>query len=320
MAFIKPRIEISIKLPGSRANDAGILLDKLRPAVDKLSTLEAWPTYCGTYSIHIVDELSKCVNQLGNERDDPVTGILTRWHRNTAAPMNSIRRRIANPMDICISVDFLAFGGAVDLANFGAKEEEIIFHALAHEIHHLDEAERMMSCGLDVSALGLKLARAIRPELPLEFRDALKKFSELHNEKALGIDGVLKKAGDVADECCADLTGLHWLRQAENPITGNWRKFANALVAFRQADFQNNPHAYDMAGELSQFMSKPDLPSLSEIHALTATAAINVAKGSSKLDPGVKYLFENIVLPPVMGEVGKPPSVKRTFLGRLFGK
>lgn len=320
MAFIKPRIEISKELPRSRVNDAGILLEKLSPVVDKLSKLEAWPTHCGSYSIHIVDELSKCANSRGNGRDDPVTGILTRWHRNSAAPMNSIRRGKVNPMDICVSVDFLAFGGAVDLATLGAKEDEIIFHALAHEIHHLDEAERMMSCGLEVSALGLKLACAIRPELPLDFRTALKKFSELHNGKALGIDSVLKKAGDVADECCADLTGLHWLRQTENPTTGNWRKFANALVVFRQADFKNNPHAYDMAGELSQFTSKPDLPSLSEIHALTAAAAINVAKGSAKLDPGVKYLFDNIVLPPVMGEVDKQPSAKRTFLGRLLGK
>ena len=178
----------------------------------------------------------------------------------------------------------------------------------------------MMSCGLDVSSLGLKLVCAIRPELPLDFRDALKKFSELHNEKALGIDSVMKKAGAVADECCADLTGLHWLRQAENPMTGNWRNFANVLVAFRQADFMNNPQAYDMASELSQVVSKPDLPSLSEIHALTAAAAINVAKGSTKLDPGVKYLFDNLALPPVMGAVDKQPSAKQTLLGRLLGK
>lgn len=320
MAFLKPRIEISNELPRSRLNDAGALLKKLMPVVDMLSKLEAWPTHCGPYTIRIVDELSKCEKSHGNERDDPATGILTRWHRDRVAPMNSIRRRKVNSMDICVSVDFLAIGGAADLAALGAKEDEIIFHALAHEIHHLDEAERMISCGLDVSALGIKLVCAIRPELPLDFRDALKKFSELHNGTALGIDSVLKKAGDVADECCADLTGLHWLRQAENPTTGNWRNFANTLVAFRHADYKNNPHAYDMASELSLLTSKPDLPSLSEIHALTAAAAINVAKGSTKLDPGVKYLFDNLVHPPVMGEVDKQPSAKRTFLGRLFGK
>lgn len=320
MAFSKPDIQISDKLPPQRVGAAKALIGKLTPMVDELHRLGAWPKRCGPYSIVIVDEQTTCGLLASNENDDPTTGMATRWHRDRAAPLDQIRRRKADSMAISVSVDFLTVGGASQLAGLGAVEEEIIFHSLAHEIHHLDEAERLSKCGLETPALRVKLALAVRPELPADCQAAVKRFSELHNDKALGTDSILTKAGDIADECCADLTGLHWLGLANLPAPNNWPNFANALANFRLIDFQQDKRNYDIAAELNAALGLPVFPSLSDIHALTFEWAINVAKASPKLDKGVLGMFDNLTLPPTMAAPAPEPASRGNLWGRFFGK
>lgn len=319
MAFSKPEIQISEKLPSQRVGAAKALIAKLTPIVNKLHKLGAWPKHCGAYSIVIVDEQTTCGLPASNGNDDPITGMGTRWHSDPAAPMAQIRRRRVDPMAISVSVDFLTIGAAARLAALGGVEEEIILHSLAHEIHHLDEAERLNKCGMETSAQGIKLACGVRPELPVDCQDAVKRFSELHNGKALGTDAILKKAGGVADECCADLTGLHWLRQANLPPPNNWLNYVNVLANFRLIAFQQDNKEYDIAAELNAALALPAFPSLPDIHALTFEWAINIAKASPLLDKGVLAMFNNLALPPTMAPPAPEPS-RVSFFGRLLGR
>lgn len=130
----------------------------------------------------------------------------------------------------------------------------------------------------------------------------------------------MKKAGDVADECCADLTGLHWLRKAKLPAPNDWLNYGKALANFRLSAFQQDPKEYDIAAELDAALALPAFPSLPDIRAFTFEWAINVAKTSPLLDKGVLSMFNNLLLPPTMSSPAQERPLRRFSWGGLFGR
>lgn len=253
-----------------------------------------------------------------------------------AAPL--IQRKVGSIVEIgaratCLSPDLgfsirrrLRLPFIHQLRKLKACEEDIALYLLAHEIHHIDECERMAACGIKYGHSDSALAGGARADFPPPWKAAVQALTEEY--PIIGVDqsGLLRTAGDIANEAAADLSALFWMKQSER----DWESFANRLISARASGtaplsrlerFIENLHGmttrnYDIAEPLSKIVAN-GLPDLPTVYAECWEMAMNKALDWIALDGNLKNKSLEIQLrslPPLILSTspqaiaaGKPP-------------
>ena len=261
-----------------------LLRHDLIKAVDKLHGVGAWPSAIGNFVITILHPTKmrgyQSAMRTGWEmRDDNENGAIERAPDGTS-------------IDTSLRI-FIDEAGA-KFVELGASRADIALFFLAHEIHHLDEAERMAACGIKAGQHHSALVGAARPELAPEWREALRAFSvEFPHED--GLPPALSKAGITANEASADLAALHWMGRIKP--ANELESFAKLLVQFRRsyevASQDGSPANYVVAATIESCLAE-GLVSLDEIHRRCWRLAIDEAIAFEELPPKLRAIFERL--------------------------
>ena len=338
---MKPNVRVIKQINPKHADQAKALANSVRTQVAALDKRCAWPVECGKFEIVIVNSVPPPVLTNPVMAPTPVANGETakieqgsvvdsstyakcmevRWNVDPNAPLSKIRRDPAAMMHLAISVELMTTEAGASLASLGAQESDVIFHLLAHEIHHLNEAERLIECTVERGDRHNGLAKAVRKELPLEWIDSIKHYSEHHGpSKSIPMDDMLVTAGHIADEACTDMTGLHWLNADER----DWKTFAKHLVEFRDIaaiaarQKLGCVEEYEIAPIIEALCLNPALPTLPEIQAKTMQLAIEMALASPLLHPETRLLFSQLGECPKISTRIMP--VQKNVLARLLGR
>lgn len=274
-----------ILIPDETSNKAGaqILKPLLEGAAARLERFGAWPDHCGRYVILILNETKPGETKI--EAEHSVSGMNTGFSYVDKTPDNIVRRKPRSVSEIRASVEMLTRGFGRLLIELRAAPEEIVLHFLAHEIHHLDELERQRACKLPINWRQTSLAGALRSDMPDNWRAAAIGLIAGHPTFDM-LDAELRTAGEIADEACADLTGLYWMKKARM----RWESYAERLIDARLRDAersQNKPgdgHRINIAQAIETVVVR-GLPDLPAIRAGCWEMALAMASGSHNIAP-----------------------------------
>lgn len=297
-----PSVAVATDLKKNTIAEA--LRARMESAAIALDNIQAWPECVGEISIVVVGK------DLGDTKYRGMS-MGTTLNIDASAPRGVIRREAGTVVEIRASVNFFVDEIGARLASPESGEDDVAFYALAHEIHHIDECERMAACGIDYQNRTSSLAGAARPDFPEEWKAAICQLtSAFPLEK--GCPDLFKTAGDIANEASADLSALYWMRRAGR----DWKAFADRLMALRTQDFaarkpssglfrfggKQRHRAYDIAEALALGVATGlvDLPST---HALCWMKAVEKLLESGDLRPPLRPLLRS--LPPFAGPSGQ---------------
>lgn len=319
---MKPSVRVIKQLSPGQESEAKALAIKLRAAVNDLDSLSAWPEDCGKFEITIVNAAPKTSEEYSLYEGIWARGMEVRWELVDTATLGRIQRDESKPIQIAVGVDLLRVGCAHALMRLGANESDVLLHLLAHEIHHLNESERLIECNVPRGDHRISLVKAIRKEFSDDWQVAIKDFAARHGpSKAIDLDDLLLTAGHIADEACADLIGLHWLREAKR----DWIAFADLLIDFRESEAvasrakNGKVVEYEVAPAIEAVFKQGELPTVAEIQAATMRMAIDMAMGSPKLDAQSRHAFSSLSQPLVVAK-RQVNSRKSGFLSKLLGR
>lgn len=190
------------------------------------------------------------------------------------------------------------------LTNMGAKRDEVILHFLGHEIHHLDEVQRQAACKILDNQQSAAFTQAIRKDFGAAWVKALKEFSvrfpDVFSETA-----ELRAAGQIANECAADLAGLHWMKLARPKRV---KAFTERLIRWRQWNFENNG-GYDVHDVIEEVV-KGGLDDLPRMRLECLNRAADLAFASNQLPSDLSDLFtaaRSPPLPAIQTNIGQRP-------------
>lgn len=244
----------------------------LSKAIEALDQAGAWPNHQDGIMIRIVkpgDQIgagggSSSMRSESATEDFPAAGV--------------VKRESGTPMAISVRSNLFADGLGQQLAKGGASKKQVATFMLAHEIFHLTEPDRQEAAGVPNAHRRSSLAGAAMGDMPSEWKAALKAIFAQFQSDEVSPDYVVK-AGHIANEAAADLTGLHWLNQVE---AKGFDEFKDALIkARRMAEISGK--GYAIADALETVLAS-GLPSPGETAKACWQLAIDQLAMESDLD------------------------------------
>jgi hypothetical protein len=286
----------------------------IEAAVLKLHVMGAWRDDFGLASIMIFKEGMSTPNS-------KPTGMQTQLPFDEMAPDGVIRRALGLPVIIEVSLNLFKNEMGAKMVALGATKEEVVFHILAHETHHIDEIERMSACGVLYDDRLSSFAGAARPDFPADWKDAVQELTKQYKDDQ-SLTGGLIAAAHIANEASADLVGLYWMKQ--NGM--DWRKFGERLVHNRKEaknaeakrsssillSALKDPIPFYDIGEQIEAMIAKGLPDIQSIYSECWNMAIDKALGLQKFQDPSRAIFRKLkplALPAQARNVAAPATI-----------
>jgi hypothetical protein len=231
---VKPTIEI----PNTTTNrkDAESVAEVLNKALDVMPE-EVWGKKCSDVKIRIL-------NPGINDFETSAASLITVFDIDETCKDAIVQREPGTFTEILISSDFFKTGAGGRLVELGASRFldrgrerrilEVAIHFLAHESHHIDEVERMGSCGILFNQRETHFAGAARDDFPEDWKDALRSLA-CEYPTPEKIPDSLVTASHIVNEAAADLVGIYWLRKIPK-FESTWKSFLQRLIQFRRGE------------------------------------------------------------------------------------
>lgn len=282
-----PAIEPTVVgLPSFRHPVEGYRLRRgIQKAVRELASVRAWPTNIGPFEVAILDP-----KMMMNFKSTVRTG----WEPSEDAKFDAIER---TPGETSVDVSLNTF---IDESGFrmlrlGASRQDVLLFFLAHEIHHLDEPERMAQCGIKLGQHHTAFAGAARPEFPQIWQEALRAYTKNY-PNIVDEPTELQSAGNIANEASADLVSLYWMSKIRNAKAVY--QFFGKLIEFRRSagskEVGASPRKYEIADAV-EAVFQHGIFEPREIHRKCWSIAVEHALDSGCLSSELHMKFASLL-------------------------
>lgn len=282
-----PAIEPTVVgLPSFRHPVEGYRLKRgIQKAVRELASVGAWPTNIGPYEVVILDS-KKMMNFKSTVR--------TGWAPNENVEFEAIER---TPGETSVDVSLNTFidESGYRMLRLGASRQDVLLFFLAHEIHHLDEPERMAQCGIKLGQHHTAFAGAARPEFSQIWQEALRAYTQSY-PNIVDEPAELQAAGNIANEASADLVSLYWMSKIRSAKAV--QHFVGKLIEFRRGsgarENEASPRKYEIADAVEAVFQN-GISEPNEIHQKCWSIAVERALDSGCLSTELHMKFASLL-------------------------
>jgi hypothetical protein len=199
------------------------------------------------------------------------------------------------------------------MLRLGASRQDVLLFFLAHEIHHLDEPERMAQCGIKLGQHHTAFAGAARPEFPKMWQEALRAYTQSY-PNIVDEPAELHAAGNIANEASADLVSLYWMSKIRSAKAV--QQFVGKLIEFRRGsgakENEASPRRYEIADAV-EAVFQHGISEPNEIHqkcwSIAVEHALNSGCLSSELHTKFASILEQSFVPDALPSTSSQPRL-----------